>query len=312
ERNARTTIRRGAETRRTRGRQATKEWLLRAGERLARSRTRRSFLPRLGESTVVAEIRARLPAPGERVSVPSRLSPRRRSLRRAHRSGALRSRPFGLPAAATSIAALPTPAWWEWLWNLRYRGSPCPAPRGPAMRWTEGIGATWPRALARVLSSRLLSRRLLSRRLAYVPSDHSRDVEELGDLKPKRGKRPVRAGVLAEDFRRRLLLLERLSVRIDRNDLAAFPSSAHKPLMLAAVALVAVGQKISSVARSAIRVRVRMMRLAVREREEPSTDDAAIPVALEDLAPRLLSCGRRSELLRHRAPLAEANRAPKS
>src|SRR5690606_16994648 len=54
-------------TRRTRGRQATKEWLLRAGERLARSRTRRSFLPRLGESTVVAEICARLPAPGERV-----------------------------------------------------------------------------------------------------------------------------------------------------------------------------------------------------------------------------------------------------
>src|SRR5690606_23385387 len=92
------------------------------------------------------------------------------------------------------------------------------------------------------------------------------------------------------------------------NDLAAFPSSAHKPLMLAAVALVAVGQKISSVARSAIRVRVRMMRLAVREREGPSTDDAAMPVALENLAPRLLRRGRCPELLRHRASLAEANR----
>src|SRR5690606_27226062 len=48
-------------------RQATKERFLGTGERLARSRTRWAFLPRLGESTVVAEICARLPAPGERV-----------------------------------------------------------------------------------------------------------------------------------------------------------------------------------------------------------------------------------------------------
>src|SRR5690606_25569863 len=43
-------------------RQATKERFLGTGERLVRSRSRRSLLPRLGESTVVAEICARLPA----------------------------------------------------------------------------------------------------------------------------------------------------------------------------------------------------------------------------------------------------------
>src|SRR5690606_9549036 len=85
---------------RGRGKAATKECFLGTGERLASSRTRGSFLPRLGESTVVAEIFARLPAPGERVSVHPHGSPRRRSLRQAHRPGALRERPFGLPAAA--------------------------------------------------------------------------------------------------------------------------------------------------------------------------------------------------------------------
>src|SRR5690606_4514510 len=112
-------------------RQATKVGSVRTGERLVRSRSRRSLLPRLGESTVVAEICARLPAPGERVSVPSRLSPRRRSLRRAHRPGALRERPFGLPAAATEAAALPAPALWG---GVELAVSRVAAP-----------GATWPR-----------------------------------------------------------------------------------------------------------------------------------------------------------------------
>src|SRR5690606_8760380 len=98
--------------------------------------------------------------------------------------------------------------------------------RGGSGRVESPFGATWPRALACVLPPRPLSPRFLSRGLAYVPSDHSRDVEVFGDLEPKRGKRPVRAGVIAEDFRRRLLLLERLSVRIDRNDLAVLPPSA--------------------------------------------------------------------------------------